>query len=312
VRLSIPLVAADRAGSIAYVNKAGTSSALGWISPGSNFVPLAAPEAEYGPPRLSPDGRRAAVAVGTAPSDIWIIDLNRGTRLRLTSSGGGNPVWSPDGTRIAYSSFDTGLMSIAADGGGTPEPLLPRPERVSLTPTSWSPDGTTVVATAEDRGAGRGVRNRDIWLIRDKKAEPLLASPADERAASISPNGQWLAYSSSVSGREEVYVRPFGRSGGTIPVSSGGATIPQWSDAGDALYFIAEGARPGDAPRLMRATFRGNPPEVGAPAAAFTLPASFGGVAPAPDGRFLVVQKRADAASSDALHILLNWGASLR
>jgi Tol biopolymer transport system component/predicted Ser/Thr protein kinase len=312
VRLWIPQIAIDRTGSIAYLNSGGTKSVMGWVTPGGSFKELPIPADQYGPPRLSPDSRRAVVAVGQAPPDIWVVDLARGTRLKLTSSGGNNPIWSPDGSRIAYSSADTGLMSIAADGGGTPEVLVPRPERMVLTPTSWSPDGAAILATAEDRGAGRGTRNRDLWLIRDKKAEPLLATPADERAGAISPNGQWLAYASSASGREEVYVRPFGRSGGTIPVSSGGATIPQWSPAGDALYFFMEGARPGEGPRVMKASFRGNPPEVGAPEAVISLPVSFAGFNPALDGRFLVVQQKAGAASVDALHILLNWGASLR
>jgi Tol biopolymer transport system component/predicted Ser/Thr protein kinase len=311
VRIWIPLVGVDRAGSIAYLNKAGSQAILGWISPGSSFSQLPIPEAEYGPPRLSPDGRRAVLSIGASPADVWVVDLARGTRLRLTSTGGTAPIWSADGSRIAYASADTGIMAIAADGGGSPAVLLPRVDRMFVQPSSWSPDGTSIVVTAEDRGGTRSARNRDIWIVRGGKAEPLVASAADERAGMISPDGQWLAYASSVSGREEVYVRPFGRSGGTIPVSTGGGTLPAWSALGDAVYFLAEGL-PAQGSRVMRSAFRGNPPDAGTPAAVLTLPVNFGGAAPAADGRFLVVQQKAGAATVDALHILLNWGASLR
>jgi Tol biopolymer transport system component len=160
-------------------------------------------------------------------------------------------------------------------------------------------------------GAVRGTATSGSSATR--RPEPLLASAADERGGAISPNGQWLAYASSVSGREEVYVRPFGRSGGTMPISSGGATLPQWSNAGDALYFLMEGARPGDGPRVMRAAFRGDPPEIGEPMAVLSLaPSVLGGAAPAPDGRFLVVQQKTGVGPIDALHVLLNWGRTLR
>jgi Tol biopolymer transport system component len=302
-----PLAGVDRAGSVAYLNKGGSTSVLGWMTPASAMTPIALPPADYRSPVLSPDGRLAAVTAGAAPPDIWVVNLERGTRLRLTSTGGSVPVWSPDGSRIAYSSPDTGLMSIAANGGGTPEVILPRQDGKSVFPTSWSPDARSLVITAEDRGAGGSVRNRDIWIVRPgEKPEPALASSADERGGVVSPDGHWLAYASAVSGREEIYLRRFNDAGGTIPVSTDGGTLPKWSRTGDALYFLANG------PRLMRASVRGNPPHVGAPVVAMSLPAAMGGIDVAGDGRVLIVMQKNDTAARDALHILLNWGQSLR
>jgi Tol biopolymer transport system component len=282
-------------------------SVLGWMSPGSTFTELPIPEATYGSPKLSPDGGRAAVAVGQAPPDIWVVDLARGTRLRLTSTGGTTPIWSPDGSRIAYASTDTGIMSIAADGSGTPETLVPRQDQMTIFPTSWSPDGKSLVFQAESRGAGRGTRNRDIWILRlGDKHVPLLASPSDERGGVVSPNGQWLAYASSVSGREEIYLRAIGGGGATIPVSTSGGTLPKWSASGDAVYFLA--AAP---PRMMRAPVSGTPPQIGPPVAVASLPAAMNGLDVAADGRLLIAQQKTTTASIDALHILLNWGPSL-
>jgi len=306
-RVWIPMLGVDAGGSIAYLNKGGTTSTLGWMTPGSAVKEIAIPPAEYGWARVSPDGRRAAAAIGVAPPDIWVMDLERGTRLRLTSSGGSNPIWSPDGSRIAYNTQEEGILSIAADGSGAPEPILPRQQRMTVFPTSWFPDRKSIVATAEDRGAGRGTRNRDIWIVRaGEKPVPLLASPADERGGAISPDGRWLAYASSASGREEVYVRALAGGGATIPVSSDGGTLPMWSPSGDAVYFLAAG------PRLMRASFKSNPPDVGPAALAASLPPTMGGVDVASDGRFLIVNQKQEAAARDALHVLLNWGPSLR
>jgi eukaryotic-like serine/threonine-protein kinase len=302
-----PLAGVDRAGSIAYLNKGGSTSLLGWMTPASAMTALAIPAADYRTPVLSPDGRLAAVTVGAAPPDIWVVNLERGTRLRLTSTGGSSPIWSPDGSRIAYASNDTGLMSIAADGGGTPEVILPRQASKSLLPTSWSPDGKSLVVTVQDRAAGPGLRNRDIWIVRPgQKPTTFLGSPADERGGMVSKDGRWLAYASSVSGREEIYLRGFNGAGGTIPVSNDGGTSPIWLPAGDALYFLASG------PRLMRAPVRGNPPQVGAAAVVMTLPATIGGLDVAADGRVLLVMQKNEPAARDALHILLNWGATLR
>ena len=307
MRVWHPLAGVDRAGSVAYLNKGGSTAVLGWMTPASAMTPIAIPAADYRTPVLSPDGRLAAVTAGAAPPDIWVVNLERATRLRLTSTGGSAPIWSPDGRRIAYASPDTGLMSIAADGGGTPEVILPRQDGKSVSPTSWSPDGKSLVVTAEDRAAGGSVRNRDIWIVRrGEKPQPVLASAADERGGVVSKDGRWLAYASGVSGREEIYLRSFTSAGGTIPVSNDGGTLPTWSRAGDALYFLATG------PRLMRVPISGTPPQVGAPAVVMTLPVAFGGLDVAADGRVLLVMQKEDAAARDALHILLNWGHSLR
>jgi Tol biopolymer transport system component len=307
VRVWIPMLGVDNAGSVAYLSRGGTPSVLVWVAPGTALAPIPVPEAEYGAPRLSPDSRRAVIAVGAAPPDIWILDLERGTRLRLTSSGGSSPIWSPDGSRITYASADTGVMSIAADGGGSPEVILPRQAGIAVLPTSWSPDGKSLLVTAENRATAGSARNRDIWIVRPGQThQPLFASPGDERGGVVSPDGHWLAYSSTVSGREEVYVRAFAGGGGTLPVSNDGGMQPKWSRAGDAVFYLATG------PRMMRASFKGSPPQVGVPAVSFSLPPTFGGADLAADGRLLMVMQKGETAPREALHVLLNWGQSLR
>jgi Tol biopolymer transport system component len=304
-QLWVPVAGVDAAGSIAYLHRGGSPAVLGWMTSRSALQESALPPGEYGPPRLSPNGRRAAVTIGEAAPDIWVLDLERGTRLRLTSSGASDPVWSPDGLRIVYRTAQ-GILSIAADGSGQPESMLSKREGAVVFPTSWSSDRKTIAATAEAEAA-RGARNRDIWIVRaGDKPVPLLASPADERAGTFSPDGRWLAYASSASGREEVYVRAVDGSGATIPVSRDGGTLPIWSAAGDAIFFQASG------PRLMRVSFTDKPPDVGSATLAASLPPTTGGVEVAADGRFLVLYQKQETAARDALHVLLNWGLSLR
>jgi Tol biopolymer transport system component len=174
-----------------------------------------------------------------------------------------------------------------------------------MIPTSWSPDGT-IVFTVEGAGAGRGTRNRDIRMARrGEKPQPILSSDSDEQEGRLSPDGRWLAYMSSASGRDEIYLRPFNGSGGTIPVSSEGGASPIWAPKGGALYFTS-GAK------LVRAPVTGTPPQVGAPVLVQTLPAGTNAVDVAPDGRVLLVVRQDNNASRDLLHVILNWGRTLR
>lgn len=303
--LRIPILGVDEAGSVAYVNRRTVTSVLAWMEPGGRITKLAAPPGEYRNPVTSPDGRRLAFAAArNVVPDIWVVDLARGTRLQLTSAFGLNPVWSPDGTRIAYADRETGILSIASDGSGTPAVELARDPSRFVFPTSWSSDA--IVFTAEERGAARGTRNRDIWMVRrGEKAQPVLASAADEKEGAISPDGRWLAYVSNASGRDEVYVRPLTAAGGTIPVSSEGGASPTWRAGGAALYFTT-GAK------VMRAPVGGTPLQVGVPVQAHSLPPGAGDIHIAADGRLLLLLRQDDASTQDLLHVLLNWGHSLR
>jgi Tol biopolymer transport system component len=304
-QLRVPTTGVDDAGSVAYVNKRVSTSVLAWMEPDGKLTSLGAPASEYRDPTLASDGHRLAIiTVQDGVPDVWVLDLGRGTRLRLTSAYGTYPIWSPDGTRIAFSDRDSGILSVPADGSGRPELMFARASRFVF-PTSWSPDGT-IVFTSEDRAGARGSRNRDIWMFRaGQKAEAVLASPADEQDGVISPDGKWLAYASNASGRDEVYVRPFGGSGATIPVSGNGGAAPMWAPKGGALYF-REGAK------VMRATAAGSPLQIGTPVLVQSLPPGVIDTSVAPDGRLLLVTRRDDSGDRDLVHILLNWGRSLQ
>ncbi|HYT65810.1 MAG TPA: protein kinase [Vicinamibacterales bacterium] len=190
-------------------------------------------------PRISPDGgrlARARVDILTGNPDIWLDDLRRGTRLRLTTSADLDvmPVWSPDGREIAYRSgtvHETTIGFAASDGTGVTRTLA-CPQQ-PCEPNDWSPDGKYLVVTVD---------GKDLWTVplqRGATPQKLLAEPFTERDARISPDGRWLAYVSDESGRAEVSVRSLGGPSRRIVVSSEGGDQPVWSHDGGQLFFAA-------------------------------------------------------------------------
>jgi serine/threonine-protein kinase len=191
-------------------------------------------------PRYSPDGRRIAVRIEGAGFNIWTFDIARETFARLTFRSDENffPEWSPDGRRIAYTSRSdstgTDIYWTDADGGGQEESVYAGPG--DQWETSFARGGGQLVFRHND-----SLTNRDLWVfsIRDRRASPLLATPRDERAARLSPDGRFLAYVSDQSGKAEVYVRTFPDSSGTWLVSQGGGTEPAWSRDGRELFYLS-------------------------------------------------------------------------
>ena len=189
-------------------------------------------------PRVSPDGGRLAhtrVEPRRENPDVWVEDLQRGTRLRLTTSADHDlmPVWSPDGREVAYRSGTLQRATIgfaAADGTGVLR-SMPCPKD-SCEPSDWSPDGRYLVVT---------VQGRDVWAIPLTAGDapyPLLAESFTERDARVSPDGKWLAYVSDESGQAEVSVRSMaGRSQRRFVVSSGGGDQPAWRHDGAELFL---------------------------------------------------------------------------
>jgi serine/threonine protein kinase/Tol biopolymer transport system component len=186
---------------------------------------------------LSPLGDRVALQLNAGETDIWVLDLARGVRTRLTFGPIGNtyPIWSPDGKWIAYASARNGHFGLSrksSDGSGAEETLLTDIDLPVL--EDWSRDGKYLLYSLPVPG---GPLRQIFTLPLEGERKP---SSVVERGAfgKISPDGRWLAYQSAESGRLEVYVMPFGGGQGKWQVSANGGAVPHWSMDGKELYYM--------------------------------------------------------------------------
>jgi eukaryotic-like serine/threonine-protein kinase len=307
----------------------GQEGRLVWVARSGAEQPLAAPPRLYENPRLSPDGRRAAVEVATAAAgqgvgagpaggtdQLWVYDLARDTLTRLTFEGGNNEqaVWTPDGKRIAFESNRDGVPNRIfwqlADSSGGLERLTGGDR--NQTPSSWSADGQ-LLAFDEVNPRTRG----DIGVLRlsDRKAEPFLRTPFEEGGARFSPDGRWLAYVSNESGRPEVYVQPYPGPGGKRQVSIDGGTEPVWNRNGREVFY-----RNGNKMMVVETTTQPSF-SAGKPRMLFEGP-YFTGAFPtmtvsydvSADGQRFLVVKQTEAASRSAaqINVVLNWFEELK
>jgi serine/threonine protein kinase len=284
---------------------------LVWVDRKGTEQPIAAPERSFVRPRVSPDGRRLAVAIADAGFQIWIYDLDRETLTRLTFEGGINldPVWTPDGKRIAFESGGPGnLFWQAADGSGKAERLTTN--EYGQLPVSWSPDGQVLAFVELSPSTGR-----DIWTLRldDRKPQAFLQTPFSEGAPAFSPDGRWLAYGSDESGRLEIYVQPYPGPGGKWQISTDGGTEPAWNPNGRELFY-RQGTKMMGVDVTTQPSF-----SVGKPRTLFE-----GQFAPSatpsdrnydvsPDGqRFLMVKTLEQEQPISQINIVLNWFEELK
>jgi serine/threonine protein kinase/Tol biopolymer transport system component len=200
---------------------------------------------------FSPDGKRLAISMGDPQADIWVFDLARGSRTRLTFGGGSYlmPSWSSDGQRVAYLKqggatiiAGTSVRARLASGGGQEEVLIERDpglRPVTFAMPEWSPDGKYLVHVEAS-----GPNDSAIWalpLTGDKKTFAIVQPPSPQSRIvtyRLSPDGRWLAYSSTESGREEIYVTHFPSGAGKWQVSQTGGTFPAWRRDGKEIFFM--------------------------------------------------------------------------
>ena len=203
----------------------------------------------YLAPALSPDGTRLAVEIFAGAQgigDIWVFDLTRGTRTRLTfgPNSQGAPVWSPDGKMVFYSS-GAGFPHIrarAADGS-TPERVITESNDTVEIPASFSPDGRYLVY---ERRVPKSEIGFHIWALPlsgdgksgDGKTFPIVQSAFEERYPEVSPDGKWMAYQTNESGRWEICITAFPGGGAKWQVSSIGGAAPKWRRDGKELFFL--------------------------------------------------------------------------
>jgi eukaryotic-like serine/threonine-protein kinase len=302
-------------GSLVYV-PGGVQAAphrLVWVNRDGTEQPVAAPARSYVFPRLSPDGRRLAVTIQGQEVQLWLYDLSRETLTRFAFEGkfNTNPVWTPDGKRIAFNSNKEGSMNLfwqPSDGTGGPERLTT--SEFLHFPMSWSPNGKVLAFVEVAPTTGY-----DIWIttVGDRKVQPFLRTPFNESVPMFSPDGRWIAYISNESGRWEVYVQPYPSTGGKWQISAEGGTEPVWNRNGRELFF-----RNGD--KIMAVEITEHPNlAAGKPRVLFeghyVLPP---GTTPnydvSPDGQHFIMIKANEAVEEAPaqINVVLNWFEELK
>ncbi len=305
-------LAVSNTGTAVYASANLAKASLVWVDQEGTTESLGADQGVYREARLSPDGTKAAVR---QHKDLWIHDLQRGTRSRLTSGNTSNflPLWSSDGAQVIFASNrggDWDIYSQPADGSRPAEVLLSRP--YDQFPTSVLADGTLLY---EEVNPQTGL---DLWALspggpsHDAMASPFRVTPFNEGAAQVSPGPEggprWAAYASDESGRSEIYVQSYPSGANRIVVSTGGGFLPRWSRDGRELFYVTRNAiaaveiRPDGsfgAPRTLfdRTNFF-----------FFTRDSeSYGSYDTSPDGkRFLMIQRDPGSVPRQ-LNVILNW-----
>lgn len=308
-------------GTLVYSTGAGQGrQELVWVTRDGKAEPVD-PEwsGDYlGFPRLSPDGKRVAVArsANAESMKIWIKRLDRGPSISLAGAGKETylPAWSPDGRSVTFSSTaKTGSIDIwteRADGGAPAVVQLRRKQ--NLFNAGWSPDRKWLIFMTDVAAPGAG----DILAMRpgiDTSPAPLVATAFTEISPVLSHDGRWLAYSSNESGQSEIYVIPFPNTrAGKWAISTAGGTEPLWSHRGSELFYRDAS---GD---LVAVEVNTNPTfSVGRstalfPAAGYTSLRFTPQYAVAPDDRRFLMIRPVQTRSPDNIVVVENWFEELR
>jgi serine/threonine-protein kinase len=241
-------------------------SRLVTVDRGGHVTALPAPPRSYAPTlRLSPDQRRLAVLVQTLTErGLWVYDLTRSAPLLpLATDGEADwPAWGRGGQELLFSWLKDGQLALAtqsADGATAPRMLVSG----EVNPSSFAPDGR--IAAVRDE--------TDIVVVTQQsgtaRMEPLIATPNTDQWPEFSPDGRWLLYGSDMSGRDEIYVRPYPGPGVATPVSAEGGSSPAWHPSGREIFFVGL-LDPGGKRRMMAVAFTpGSPPTIGYPTELF-------------------------------------------
>lgn len=305
-------------GVLAYRGQVVADLVLTWFDRAGKVLSQTGSQGPYAVLAVSPDSTRVAVTETdpqTKNIDIWQVELNSGSTSRFTFDPAPDiqPVWSPDGARIAFTSFRDGKYGIymkASNGEGREE--LIRTFDVSPNLSDWSRDGKYLMYHARSN-----LDDFDIWAMPvsgDHTPIPVVKTPASELTGHFSPDGRFVAYMSNESGRQEIYVVSFppGSNSGKWMISRGALGMPRWRADGREIYYLSQDGWMTAVPLEPGSAFR-----TGTPQPLFQVPPVFlrvannpGALADAsPDGkRFLVAMP---AASNEVFNMVMNWQTAL-
>ena len=312
--------AISASGTLVYV-PGGASTALSslvWVDRRGTETPIPGRPEVYQELNLAPDGSRVAVNVGfniqegnVGTGDVWIHQIAHGTLTRFTFGPTSNetPLWSPDGSQIAYASqhdATTRFVFIKPADGSRPEKKVGE-KTGHLHLEAWSPTGD-VLAIVDTAGADGG----DIWFLRmaAQKFEAFLQTPFAERSPRFSPDGRWIAYVINESGHDEVYAQAFPGPGGRWQISTDGGVGPAWAPNGREVFY-----RNGD--KMMAVPIESNATSLsaGTPALLFEKRYALSGSDQyydvAPDGQRFVMLRPDAPVTASAINVVQEWTREL-
>jgi Tol biopolymer transport system component len=302
--------AVSRSGVLAYVpgTRAAVKRRVVAVDSKGAATALTTEENAYEDLSLSRDGRKLAMTVEGAIWNIWTYDRDRGTLTRLTfENDNRDPIWTPDGKRIVYTSLRNGLYGLywrPSDGSGAEERLYASKNWIFA--QSWSPDGRFLALVEQDPATGFDIPILPVGG--DRKPFPFVKTPFREWFPEFSPDGKWIAYESNESGRSEIYVRPFPGPGGKWQISTEGGARPEWSRDGRELYYLSADAL------LHVPVDTGGAFSAGRPERLFPCNCYESGryyeVAPE-KGRFYFIQNAQPTSPVSGINIVLGWGGEL-
>ena len=240
--------------------------------------------------------------------DLWIIDIARNLRTRFTSDQAteAGARWSSDGKTVAYYVDGKGIFLKPSGGSGAERQLLAQTHEEY--PDSMSPDDRSLLYEMNDPNT-----SWDLWILSvggDAKPRPFLQAPLRQEFGRFSPDGRWVAYRSTESGRSEIYVVPFPGSGDKVQVSTSGGIMPRWRRDGKEIFYL------GLDNRLMAAAVDGRTSifQVGSDQALFAVRPQSG---PWPydvsaDGQRFLVNSLVEQVSTNPLTVVVNWQDALK
>ena len=283
---------------------------LTWVDRTGKAVGLVGEAQPYGQVALSNDGRYVAYSLLPRQS-IWMYDIARGVKTRVTNTKSRDhaPIWSPDGTKIAFASnrggraYDLYVKDLRT---GAEELLLASDK--DKTPTSWSADGNYILYNLQTAGPNRV--DIEYFSFIDHKRHVYLATPFIEVQGRFSPDGKWVAYASSESAPVQVYIAPFPPTGAKQQASSRGGGNSRWRADGKELYYYAASLQKIVAIPIHLST----PPEIGQETTLFDV--RFGLTitwdVTADGQRFLVNSRGGDTAAPAPLTLVQHFDSELR
>jgi eukaryotic-like serine/threonine-protein kinase len=258
--------------------------------------------------RLSPDERQVAIDIGDIVRNIWLLDLGSGLRRRLTYTAGIDmiPVWSPDGSRVAFSSARGGPFDVyvtRADGSGGESRLAA--SAVRKVASDWSPDGRHLVLNHREPSS-------DLWVLPadgGSRGSSFVETPADEYSGQFSPDGRWIAYNSHETGRGEIFLTSFPASQAKWQISTTGGRVVRWRADGQELFYLT----PDNRLIAVEVRLTGSVPEIIKAQTLFVANVKTEGLSydVTNDGkRFLM--NTAGEEGLMPLNVIINWRATLK